>query len=273
MKITVLLENTTKDKRLKTKHGLSLYISTQKHTLLFDLGPGKQFLKNAETLGIDVSEADAAIISHGHDDHGGGLKAFLSANSKATVYVRQSAFLPHYERGMKFANNIGLDRKLIKHPRILYTGEWFTIDDELQVFSGAANDELRPSNDGLFVETKSGMANGPFIHEQSLIISEGDKRVLIGGCAHNGIAGILEKAELILGGEKITHVVSGMHLASPADKLIESEDYINRLASKLNESSAQFYTCHCTGLSGYEKLSETMHDKIQYLAAGESIEI
>ena len=91
MKITVLLENTTKDKRLKTKHGLSLYISTQKHTLLFDLGPGKQFLKNAETLGIDVSEADAAIISHGHDDHGGGLKAFLSANSKATVYVRQSA--------------------------------------------------------------------------------------------------------------------------------------------------------------------------------------
>lgn len=102
MKITVLLENTTKDKRLKTKHGLSLYISTQKHTLLFDLGPGKQFLKNAETLGIDVSEADAAMISHGHDDHGGGLKAFLSANSKATVYVRQSAFLPHYERGMKF---------------------------------------------------------------------------------------------------------------------------------------------------------------------------
>ena len=171
MKITVLLENTTKDKRLKTKHGLSLYISTQKHTLLFDLGPGKQFLKNAETLGIDVSEADAAIISHGHDDHGGGLKAFLSANSKATVYVRQSAFLPHYERGMKFANNIGLDRKLIKHPRILYTGEWFTIDDELQVFSGAANDELRPSNDGLFVETKSGMANDPFIHEETSAFS------------------------------------------------------------------------------------------------------
>ena len=38
MIITALVENTTKSE-LKAKHGLSLYIETQKHKMLFDLGP------------------------------------------------------------------------------------------------------------------------------------------------------------------------------------------------------------------------------------------
>ena len=37
MRITSLVENTTKSE-LKTKHGLSLYIETKSHKILFDLG-------------------------------------------------------------------------------------------------------------------------------------------------------------------------------------------------------------------------------------------
>jgi len=39
MKITALLENTTRDTALTPKHGLSIYIETPKHKVLFDLGP------------------------------------------------------------------------------------------------------------------------------------------------------------------------------------------------------------------------------------------
>ena len=39
MKKIALVENTTKDKTLKPKHGLSIYIETFKHKVLFDLGP------------------------------------------------------------------------------------------------------------------------------------------------------------------------------------------------------------------------------------------
>lgn len=44
MKVTVLVENTSACE-LEATHGLSLYIETKKHKLLFDLGPDRQYLR------------------------------------------------------------------------------------------------------------------------------------------------------------------------------------------------------------------------------------
>ena len=76
MKITALTENTTQC-GLPTEHGLSLYIETEKHTVLFDMGQSDLLAQNAASLGVDLRKADAAVLSHGHYDHGGGLKTFL----------------------------------------------------------------------------------------------------------------------------------------------------------------------------------------------------
>ena len=82
VKIVVLLENTTESSKLKCKHGLSLYAETEKHKILFDMGPNDFFLRNAETLGVDIADIDIAVISHGHVDHCGGLKYFLGKTRK-----------------------------------------------------------------------------------------------------------------------------------------------------------------------------------------------
>jgi 7,8-dihydropterin-6-yl-methyl-4-(beta-D-ribofuranosyl)aminobenzene 5'-phosphate synthase len=50
MRITALVENTTKDAALKPKHGLSIYIETAKHKILFGLGPDDTYLHNAKRL-------------------------------------------------------------------------------------------------------------------------------------------------------------------------------------------------------------------------------
>ena len=47
MRITALVENKS-DCELTPVHGLALYIETEKHRLLFDLGPDDTLLKNAE---------------------------------------------------------------------------------------------------------------------------------------------------------------------------------------------------------------------------------
>ena len=78
MKITSLLENTPCRDDMHIEHGLSLYIETAHHKILFDMGQTDLFAQNAKNLGISLTEVDYAVLSHGHYDHGGGLAAFLS---------------------------------------------------------------------------------------------------------------------------------------------------------------------------------------------------
>lgn len=72
MKISVLMENTASSEKYLCRHGLSFYIETRKHKILFDMGPDGDFLQNAEKMSIDLSQVDIAFLSHGHYDHGGG---------------------------------------------------------------------------------------------------------------------------------------------------------------------------------------------------------
>lgn len=98
MKVTMLLENDLERQDLKNVHGLSFYIETEEKKVLFDFGPDDSFMRNAEKLGIDLKEVDLAVLSHGHQDHGGGIFEFLHYNKKAKVYIQEEAFLPHYSK-------------------------------------------------------------------------------------------------------------------------------------------------------------------------------
>lgn len=127
MRITALTENTSKN-GLLSEHGLSLYIETENRKILFDTGQSDLFSKNAETLGIDLSEVDLAVLSHGHYDHGGGLKKFLELNNTAKVYMNKHAFEPHYNGTEKY---IGLDVCLKNNERIVFTDEVYNIEKEI----------------------------------------------------------------------------------------------------------------------------------------------
>ena len=93
MKIVTLIENLADSPGLVAEHGLSLYIDTGDKKILFDTGQSGLFIQNAQKLGVDVSEIDALVISHGHYDHTGGLRPFLEVNKKAKVFAKKG-FLP-----------------------------------------------------------------------------------------------------------------------------------------------------------------------------------
>lgn len=73
MRIVTLMENTAVSEEFQSSHGLSFYIETKNHKILFDMGQDGRFLENGEKLGIHIKDVDLAILSHGHYDHGGGL--------------------------------------------------------------------------------------------------------------------------------------------------------------------------------------------------------
>ena len=65
-KWTVLADNRTSNPRLETEHGLSILLETTRHRVLLDTGASDLFIRNADRLGIDLSEVDYVFISHGH---------------------------------------------------------------------------------------------------------------------------------------------------------------------------------------------------------------
>lgn len=253
MKITALLENTTQRDGMETEHGLSLYIETKKHRILFDMGQSDLFAKNAEKLGIDLSKVDLAVLSHGHYDHGGGLKRFLELNPTAPVYVSRHAFGSHRNGSGK---DIGLDVSLLHHPRLRLTEGDTVLAPDLSLHH--QNHLPRPNSLGAFglKRVVDGIAtDDEFYHEQYLLIREGEKTVLISGCSHKGIVDIT-------GWFTPTVLVGGFHLS----KLPCGEE-LDGVITQLNRFPTLFYTCHCTGGEQYKYMKEKM-PRLEYLSTG-----
>ena len=226
MKIISLVENRTKSDCM-VKHGLSLYIETRTHKILFDLGPDNTLFDNAVRRNIDISKVDTVIVSHGHFDHGGALKKFLEVNSLANIYVQKEAFEPHYSKILFFKIPVGIDSKLKSNRQVILLDGDYKIDDELSLFTvSKTNKFYSPANNALYGE--NGKDN--FRHEQNLIISE-NQVVLIMGCGHTGVVNIMEEAEKY----KPDFCVGGFHLFNPLTKKTVSKELLNGIVTELQK--------------------------------------
>ena len=264
MIIKVLSENTVLGGTCDAEHGLSLYIETGRHKILFDTGQSDLFVRNAQKLGVDLSQVDIAVISHGHYDHGGGLKHLLAANGKAAIYINEHAFEPHYAGAERYN---GLDRGLRYTGRITLTGDREQIDDELTLFTG--NELPRPffmDSFGLNVMREGKLISDDFIHEQYLLIREGGKTTLVSGCSHKGILNIMRWTEQYRPGA----VIGGFHLMKLDPETADSAE-LDQIAKELMQYDATYYTCHCTGLNPFAYLKSKMGKKLYYLSVGQTI--
>ncbi len=271
MIIKTIVENTSASKDYGNEHGLSLYLETSRHKILFDVGASDLFLQNAKRLDVNIADIDFLVISHGHYDHGGGLKAFLRENRKASVYILQQAFENHYAlRSNGKTEFIGIDKDLEQHNQIIFTLHEYFIDNGVWLFSKIRQKESQPkSNKGLLTESNGQMVKDTFGHEQNLVIEEDGKIILITGCSHNGIINILEHFHTIKG-RMPDYVIGGFHLSSRSGKN-EDSDTLDRIGKYLIGTKARFYTGHCTGVGAYERLKAVMGDSIDYISAGSVI--
>ena len=253
MKIISLVENISGRDDIACEHGLSLYIEACGKRILFDMGQSELFSDNAERLGIDLARVDFAILSHGHYDHGGGLKKFLKINNKADIYIRKNAFMPYFH-GERY---IGLDRELELNDRLIKTDGELLLSDGLTLVGLDVEPE---SSDGLTMELGGERMPDKFDHEQYLIIEEGDRRVLISGCSHKGILKIAKtfKPDVLVGGFHFMNM--------PLDEKLADT------SKRLNDLGCSYYTCHCTGREQFDFIKKYI-SRIEYLSAGKRIEI
>ncbi|MDE7263033.1 MAG: MBL fold metallo-hydrolase [Anaeroplasmataceae bacterium] len=273
MRVKVLVENTSVSSTYKSKHGLCLYIQTEKHKILFDLGSNKLFLENAKKMGINIGDIDIVVISHGHVDHAGALAIFLEHNSSAKIYIRESAFDKHYNKIFGLPFSVGIDSSLRSNKQIIFTDSIEVIDDELTLFSDVQSNELTSSsNIALLAEINGKKQRDDFKHEQNLLIKEGGKVVLFAGCAHAGIVNIKARAKQ-LENKNPLKIIGGFHLYNPISKKHESKELVDKIVEQLNDGETCYYTCHCTGKWAYSIMKEKLKDNLEHLSTGKEIEI
>lgn len=246
MKLVTLIENTTAREDLTQEHGLSLYIETGSHKILFDMGQSGAFANNAAKLGIDLSAVDFAVLSHGHYDHGGGIPVFLERNRRAPIYVNSHAFEPHFNASGK---DIGLDPGL-SGDRIRFVEAPLTIAPGIALHTVP----FPPTDtDGMTIE--DGQPED-FRHEQYLLIEESGKRILFSGCSHKGIVAIAEyfRPDILIG---------GFHFMKTEDEAL-----LRRAAARLLALNCTYYTGHCTGEKQYTFLKIILGNCLHSLSTG-----
>ena len=270
MKVTMLLENNACRADVKQEHGLSMHVATDRHSILFDMGPNAMFLENAETLGVDVKAVDVAFLSHAHDDHCGGLELFCKRNDRASVYLQKEAWGEYYVVTPKKCAYIGLDKVLRKYESRFRFAEGVTvIDEELTLFSGGmGRDYWSHANDTLRERKGGDYPRDEFRHEQDLIVTEGGRAVLFGGCAHRGVVNILRRAEELLG-RAPDAVVAGFHLFNPSLGASEPRELVEAIARELAaRPDTVYYTGHCTGQEAFDVLRETLGERLIAIHTG-----
>lgn len=257
MKLVTLIENTTSRSDLRCEHGLSLYIETKTHRILFDAGQSDGFAENAATLGIDLSQVDLAILSHGHYDHSGGLLRFLELNQTAPIYLQRSALLPHWNAENK---DIGVSPALQSCNRLIFAGDQLELADGITLCT--CNNRYRPyetNSFGLQVQEHGQSHLDEFYHEQYLLIQEANRTICVSGCSHKGILNIVDwfHPDILIGGFHFMKL-------DPARDAIQLEEAAQRLLA----SPTTYYTGHCTGTASYDILKRTLGDRLHCLTTG-----
>lgn len=288
MRIINLAENTEGASGCGFEHGLCFYVETEHHKLLMDTGHSDLFIKNAKKLGIDLTQVDTVVISHGHDDHGGGILPFVKINPSAKIYLQEEAFGDFYSsnRGSEI-EYIGLDKKIRELPQAVIVDAAplpgreeaedgaekgiFRIDSELSLFTGIGNEHpVSSANHGLKRKTEEGLVQDDFRHEQCLVISEGSRNVLLSGCAHHGILNILDRYRELYGGAPDV-VISGFHMMNKNGYSDEDITVIIDTALALRKLNTVFYTGHCTGVDPYNAMKKLMGSQLHYVHSGDEI--
>ena len=278
MEITVLLENSKpKNSNLNIEHGLSMIIKKEGNDILFDTGgPQESAIKNTSKLGIDLSKVDAVVISHGHNDHTGGLLKFFHINDKAPVYLKKEALGLYYSKRPEGEKDIGIDSKIPEKylERLHFVNKTIEIAQNIFLVPNIKKDFPIPcSNHVLFKKTNGNLVRDDFKHELFMVIENNHDLVVLSGCGHSGIKNIINTTKEIFPDKKINILIGGFHLQSGASTFaVAKKEEIEEMAQWLkSEVTGQIYTGHCTGERGFELMKPILNDKLKRIYTGMKI--
>ena len=236
MRISILTENSP-GTYTQAEHGLSYLIEYNSKKILFDTGQSELFLQNAQIMNIDLGDIDLIVLSHGHYDHGNGLR-FLE---RGKLLCHPDCFVKRYgNKGEKYIGLGETKKELLDRFELICSSEAYRISEKIYFLGGIPrNSEYESRTTGFTFED----GKPDFVADDSalaLVMNEG--LFIVTGCGHSGVINTFERAKQASGVEKLYGIIGGFHLK-------ENNRQAKETISYLKENKVQHvYPSHCTAL-------------------------
>ena len=247
------------------EHGFSMlirvFVGDVCYSVLFDAGvSGDGLIVNAQRMGIDLSEVNIIVLSHGHYDHFGGLQAAVAAINKQNlpIIVHENMLKPHGSDGPcgVRAHPVFPSPEQLNPAKIISTKEPCLIANQSVLVTGEIPRKTsfergcglnRVLRDGLWEPDRW------VLDDRALVVNlKGRGLVVILGCAHAGLINTVRYAQEVTGVKTVYGVIGGFHLAG-----LENEKLISQTFVELKQLNPQLIVpCHCTGWRANYVLAE-----------------
>lgn len=267
MKLTVLIDNNTYiDEYYIGEPALSYYIEDENERLLFDTGYSDAFIRNAQAMNIDLSAISTLILSHGHNDHTGGIKYLMNQYPdcnckivahpdvfKKRIYNELHIGSPLAEKDVKKVMNLHLTKQPVKVSKnIAFLGEIPMMNDFERRHAIGVIEESERYED--------------YVMDDSAIVHQGKEGLfIITGCSHSGICNIIEYAKEVCNEQKIVGVIGGFHLFKLSERLTRTIDYFQK------NGIEELYPCHCVSFKAKAEIHKSI--PVHEVGVGLKIEI
>ena len=259
LKITILSTMLADGKELG-EWGFAALVEVDGHRLLFDTGAHTDVvLRNAQSLGFDLSTVPDVVLSHSHWDHTIGflpLRQSVVAKTPAALartYVGLGIFYPRAEsRNGPMGNRM----QVIKTEYESTGGAFVVCEKPVQLFPGVWLTGLVPRkypernwSGSAEVMTPAGRVEDNLPEDMALICDTTDGLVVLTGCGHAGVVNIIDYARSIVRPARVHALVGGIHLFNASDETLKWT------GDKLREFGVDnLLGAHCTGVETVYRL-------------------
>jgi 7,8-dihydropterin-6-yl-methyl-4-(beta-D-ribofuranosyl)aminobenzene 5'-phosphate synthase len=255
------------------EHGFSAIVTVtvndQSRSILFDFGFSEQGAAfNADALGVDLTQIETLVLSHGHMDHFGGLVPLVEKIGKRNMELILHPTAFRKSRHLKVSDELKIKLPSLSKDKIreaelslIESKDPRTLLDELMLFLGEIpkRTAFEKGFPRMFYDDADGQPKWDPIEEDSAVVIhlKGKGLVILSGCAHSGIINTVKYAQEITGLNNIHVVMGGFHLTGA-----DFEPIIEPTTEALKALDPDYVIpTHCTGRKAVINIEKEMPDQ------------
>ncbi|MFW6040550.1 MAG: MBL fold metallo-hydrolase [Thermoplasmatota archaeon] len=277
---TLVVDDSGYSNNLYAQHGVSFLIDVkindENKRILFDVSQSAEpILHNMDILNLDPKTIDMIFLSHCHYDHTKGLVGMLKAidSNNIPIIAHPDIFRECITLGPNIENK-GITEENSKEKIEEQGGNLLLIKSASPLMEGVMSTgeiENRYDFEDVGINQYT-IKNGDLVKDDapddmSLILRFSDGIVVVSGCSHAGIAGIVKKAMEVTDESKVKAVTGGFHLLDAEAKRIE------KTVDKFQEFGVEKVCAgHCTGLSAECTFKRNWKENFEKLSCGKVFE-